>query len=132
MKWKFDDYKMLTRATEDEISFFGQSGQAYTPQRKAGDSTSFSFKLPNQTVIRLEPDLIGINLFFIVYLNEELFDDITDTKQIKDVKLRKLIEIALTDFAAKAAVNRDLLKTARGITERQKAAKQAALLEKLD
>jgi hypothetical protein len=132
MKWKFDDYQLLTWATEDEISFFGQSGQAYTSQRKAGASTSFSFKLPNQTVIRLEPDLIGINMFFIVYLNEELFDDITDTKQIKDIKLRKLLEIALADFAAKAAVNRDLLKTTRGITERQKAAKQAALLKKLD
>jgi hypothetical protein len=132
MKWKFDDYKMLAWATENETSFFGQSGQAYTPQRKAGASTSFSFKLPNQTVIRLEPDLIGINMFFIVYLDEELFDDITDTKQIKDVKLRNLIETAIEDFAIKAGMNRELLKVTKEVTDRQKAAKQAALLEKLN
>jgi hypothetical protein len=132
MKWKAADYDTLLWAIENESPFYGQSGQAYYHYREEDDpGRSFSFTLPNQTVIKLRPALVNVDILFQVYIDGELFDDLNDTNQIRDQKLRDLVETAIADFAYKAMVNRDLLKVTTRITDRQKAAKQAELLAKL-
>jgi hypothetical protein len=79
----------------------------------------------------LEPYVVTEDVVFYIFIDEEFFTNVSDTKQISDLKLHGLVEGALRDFAAKAAINRELSEIAQQIEDRARAQKQADLLKKL-